>query len=479
MIAKIRGIKPFPVYQKQADFLEATEFIKGFCAGRGSGKSVIGAFEVLYRARAKESWMSVSPDSSVISDTTWPTFQDVAKQTGQWVRGIQSPYHKAWFWTLDGGRAEITFRSGERPEKLRGPSKAGLWLDEASVMVREVFEIALAVLRFKGRMGSCLMTFTPKGRQHWTFSEFFEPIEDDELEKLTEEDRDQLNVFGGAYYRLRDNRKLVQAHSAENPFLPEEYVDNIRDSYSEIFAAQELGGQFVDIAGLMFSRNDFVQLPWRDFPRDEALRVRYWDQAGTPGAGSYSCGMLMAKDNRGFWVEDIVRGQWSAYERRERMRQTAERDASRHDNSVVIYVEQEGGSGGKEQMQQTIMELAGHPVYRDIVSGQRWKKRDKLNLPGQGKIVRAMPASAQVEAHNVFLPREAPWLREFLDEIIAFPESAVTDQVDCFSGCINKLSGRGTRDPGSPTRVSRPTDSVGSQILELQREMRMKRGGRR
>lgn len=49
------------------------------------------------------------------------------------------------------------------------------------------------------------------------------------------------------------------------------------------------------------------------------------------------------------------------------------------------------------------------------------------------KTERLATQSAKIEAGQVFLPREAPWLDDFLAEIWAFPYGKNDDQVDSFS----------------------------------------------
>lgn len=46
-------------------------------------------------------------------------------------------------------------------------------------------------------------------------------------------------------------------------------------------------------------------------------------------------------------------------------------------------------------------------------------------------------ASAMIEAGDVLLPREAPWVSVFLGEILAFPNARHDDQVDALSQMIN------------------------------------------
>lgn len=49
------------------------------------------------------------------------------------------------------------------------------------------------------------------------------------------------------------------------------------------------------------------------------------------------------------------------------------------------------------------------------------------------KLTRALPAAGLVRQHRVWLPRDAPWLDEWLDEHADFPNTAHDDQVDCMA----------------------------------------------
>lgn len=151
-------------------------------------------------------------------------------------------------------------------------------------------------------------------------------------------------------------------------------------------------------------------------------RVRYWDKAGTAGGGAFTCGVLMAKDEQGFYyVEDLVRGQWSAGDRERIILQTANLDG----REVAVWVEQEPGSGGKESAENTVRNLAGFNVHAETVSGD--------------KVIRAEPLAAQCEGGNVRL-RKGPWNRGYLDRVTVFPSGTYKDDVDASSGAFNKLS---------------------------------------
>lgn len=158
----------------------------------------------------------------------------------------------------------------------------------------------------------------------------------------------------------------------------------------------------------------------------DAARCRYWDKAGTEGAGDWSCGVKMVRDGDGvFYVEDVVRGQWSALARERIMRQTAEMDGG----NTSVGIEQEPGSGGKESAESSVRNLAGFPVYTDKVTGE--------------KQVRAMPFAAQCEARNVKLVRGA-WNNAYLEELSGFPYGSHDDMVDGSSGAFAKLATTGS-----------------------------------
>ncbi len=91
---------------------------------------------------------------------------------------------------------------------------------------------------------------------------------------------------------------------------------------------------------------------WPILDRTKILKsVRYWDKAGTESDdAAFTAGALihMLKDNR-FVIEHVVRGQWSALDREEKIKFWAERDrANSRPGAYEVGVEQEPGSGGPE-----------------------------------------------------------------------------------------------------------------------------------
>lgn len=212
----------------------------------------------------------------------------------------------------------------------------------------------------------------------------------------------------------------------DEPLWPEVYGDkelkNLEESLGSYGSAGQLQQRPAPREGGMFKVTHLLQNLINDVPPSLISRsVRYWDKAGTAGAGCFSAGVLLHELKDGtIVVGDVVKGQWSALQREERIKATANLDGRR----VKIWIEQEPGSGGKESAESTIRALAGYVVKADRVTGD--------------KVSRAEPFAAQVEAGNVFvLKRE--WTEEYIEELELFPNSKYKDMTDASAGAFNHL----------------------------------------
>ena len=440
MVALVRPIK---ITSKQAEFRRGfprdckqkkRRWLRGLVSGRGGGKTFIGALDISQTAKRGQDWLAVSPDNNMIRSTTLPTFVEVVKRTGQYIKHVTTPTPCVTFSTNDGGTARIYFRGAEKPDKLRGGSFAGVWFDEASIITKEAFDIAIGTCRFRGVMGPVLCTFTPRGFKHWTFSTFFEPVS---LDRVEFEDATNVRYFKGKPFKPVKDTFLVQCSTRDNYFAPEEFADRVGSNYSSVFRQQEIDGDYVEIAGTMFQREWFRYVD--DVPRD-CQRIRYWDRAATQGSGCYTAGVLLAKDRRGiFYVEHVVRGQWGALERNAIIKDTARSDDLRFGGEVITYIEHEGSGSSKDVTEALIRELAEYPVYSDLAASSAMVKVGGVLLPGDAKIRRASPFSAQAEAGNIRVVG-AEWTQDFLDELTAFPNFTYCDQVDAVSAAYLKLA---------------------------------------
>jgi predicted phage terminase large subunit-like protein len=59
--------------------------------------------------------------------------------------------------------------------------------------------------------------------------------------------------------------------------------------------------------------------------------------------------------------------------------------------------------------------------------------------PDGGKITRVNAVSAYIESGNVYLPRQAEWIHDFVEEAASFPNGKNDDQVDAMSQALNRF----------------------------------------
>jgi predicted phage terminase large subunit-like protein len=237
----------------------------------------------------------------------------------------------------------------------------------------------------------------------------------------SQEDRDKNNDYIGLPTGLPD----PLGREAGEPLAPNRFskdaLEEIEEDVGSMVWAAEYGQVPRPLEGNRFKRHWFKKVG--AVPMN-AQFVRYWDKAGTEGAGAFTAGVLLARHEGFTYIVDVIRGQWAAHEREATIKETAEQDRERF-GYVKNFVEQEPGSGGKESAESTIRNLAGFPIEKDPVSGN--------------KDVRLEPFAAQAGAGNVFLV-EGKWNHDYIEEMVAIPNSKYRDQSDATSGAFNKAA---------------------------------------
>jgi PBSX family phage terminase large subunit len=268
------------LHQAQREFLRSEALYRGFVGGIGSGKSWAGAYDLLRRSQPGRLYMVAAPTYPMLRDATLRTFLGLARDLH-----LLAGYARGEMIATLATGAEVLFRSADDPEKLRGPNLSGMWLDEASLMSREVFDISIGRLREAGEQGWLSATFTPKGRQHWTYEVFAK------------------GTPGSVLFRAR---------TKDNPFLASGFADQLALQYTGLLADQELGGLFVDVAGAEWPSTYFPDSAWfDDWPSDLVIRTAALDPSKGKDAksGDYSAYVLLGRCREGkLWVEaDLAR----------------------------------------------------------------------------------------------------------------------------------------------------------------------------
>jgi predicted phage terminase large subunit-like protein len=232
------------LYPRQVQFLDSGALFRAFVGGRAAGKSFVGAYDLLRRAKAGRLYLFAAPTYPMLRDATLRSFLHVARLTGVGVE-LQRAEMTAH---LSNG-ADVLFRSADDPDRLRGPNLSGAWLDEASVMASEAYDVVLASLRQFGEQGWLTATFTPAGLAHWTYDRFGRPDAPPDTE-------------------------VVHARTEENPFNPPGFAATVARQYDDMLALRELGGEFVDVEGSEWPASYFTSDVWfEDWPAASGLPV--------------------------------------------------------------------------------------------------------------------------------------------------------------------------------------------------------------
>lgn len=206
------------LFPRQKRFVLDPARFPGYVGGIGSGKSFAGSAKVITRLNQKQLGMVAAPTYPMLRDATARTLTEMMTALG-----IRFVHLKADnMITIPGSGHEILLRSLDNPDAIRGPNLNYAYVDEASLVTREGWNIVKGRVRV-GHHPQVWATFTPKGR-NWCWEEW-------------ERDSDPDHPL----YRVRTD---------ENPELPFGFGQSL--GYTGRFAEQELGGEFVAFEGVVY-----------------------------------------------------------------------------------------------------------------------------------------------------------------------------------------------------------------------------------
>lgn len=250
---------------KQDDFVWDPARLVAFIGGVGSGKTTAGAVRAIR-------FMIAHPGRlGLIVAPTYPMLRDATLRTMLQLLGDAAKLHKAEM-RLEAFGAEAILRSADKPDRLRGPNCAWAWIDEAALCPPGTWEIVLGRVREEG--GSIWLTSTPRGKSNWLYA---------------------LASKGLSIHR---------ASTADNPFLPKEFVQSILESYDSEFLRQEFYGEFISLEGLVFQFDRARHVV--DFRADPSWRfVAGLDFGFTNPAALVVVGL--DRDDRAFVADELYR----------------------------------------------------------------------------------------------------------------------------------------------------------------------------
>ena len=208
--------------------------------GRGGGKSKAGALATTnYALHWPGSWgLVTAPTYYTMYGATLPALQWAFEQFGL-QDGVDFHYtHTREEIDFIATKAKILLRTTEKPERLRGPDIAHVWMDEARDSSKAGFDTLIPTMRQHGYPHHFHITTTPAGKLQWIYPTFFSP-------KTT-------SAAAFAHY------KTWFAPTRDNPFGGEaNYLQSLQQ-YGENtpLARQELFGEFIVMEGLVYDQWD-------------------------------------------------------------------------------------------------------------------------------------------------------------------------------------------------------------------------------
>lgn len=219
---------------KQQNFMNAAFDEKGpayilYSGGVGSGKTLIGCITILTMAFLHSGdYLVCRLFNPELKLTTYKTFLEICPKELISEHRVADQIIKIK--SVDGQISNIIFRGLEEPDKHRSLNLNAAYIDEASQVSEEAFTLLQSRLRGK-HYRKILCTTNPNGHS-WLYRYWIK------------------KDFGNA--NAKRQFFSVHAPSTENMHLPEGYVQNMLDSWSEERIKREVMGSWDAFAGQVY-----------------------------------------------------------------------------------------------------------------------------------------------------------------------------------------------------------------------------------
>lgn len=213
-----------PVLPHQQKFLESKKALVGLVAGYASGKTFAStAVTVLKKLQYPEKIVvAYLPTYIDIKDIAFERVPDFLKQLGYHYQINKSAkeIHVQNY-------GKILFRNMSKPETIIGYESVAAVIDECDVLPTKIMHEAFNKILARNRAttsdrkrNQIFVVGTPEGRK-WFYDRFVT--------------------------RKHADNELIHAKTTDNPFLPKNYINNLKESYDEILLKQYINGEFVNI----------------------------------------------------------------------------------------------------------------------------------------------------------------------------------------------------------------------------------------
>ena len=419
--------------EKQKSFIFSSSVYSAFWGSRGCGKSSAGSQKAARKIRDGQNGIIANPDFVNLQISTWPEFRewcpwDMVVKAHQYRKNPEWQPHQPFVHAFNNG-VRVIVKGVKDPHSASGPNVNWFWFDEAQRTDEALaWQTAVAFVRV-GKDPQSWATFTPNGTDHWTTKFFIDKdIPDDALAILDTlgENRVLIEDFHGTMIDNQDN-------------LSPTFIAAVMAAYPEGWLRdQEVFGKVVKREGALGNPAWFNDKIIPAIPDDVNItgRVRYWDLAATEkklgvNDPDETVGTLMSvgrwNNDRNFFIEDQVAGHLEWEDIKNFILNTAIKDGP----YVKIFVEQEPGSGGKNQ----VAELKNWIMDRlpnVVIDGHDPKRLGD-------KVMRANVWFSEAYQGKIYL-LNGTWNSGFLGQLGSFPFARHDDKIDSVSGARHTLA---------------------------------------
>ena len=380
------------LHPKQTEVFNDEHRFKVVAAGRRFGKSRLAAWTLIIEAlKSKEKDVFyVAPTFQQAKDIMWTVLKELGHEV------IKTVHENTAVITLVNDR-KIYLKGSDRPDTMRGVGLAYVVVDEYADMKPQVFEQILRPA-LSDVKGGALFIGTPKGRNHFY-----------ELYQMAQKDEDE---------------DWVSFHftSFDNPLLDPKEIEAAKKSMSSFSFRQEYLASFEAASSELFKEEWIHYVDSDDTPSDGSYYIAV-DLAGFEDVSKQATNKKKHLDETaiavvkvtldGWFVDTIVYGRWDIKETANKILETAksydvrlvgiERGMAR--NAVLPY------------LQDLMKKKSFFISVIELTHGNK-KKTDRIVWALQGRF----------EHGRIKLVR-GEWNKQFVDQLLNFPNSAVHDDL--------------------------------------------------
>ncbi len=348
------------LHPAQLEIFNSEKRFKVVAAGRRFGKSRLAAWILLIKALQSEEKdvFYIGPTFQQAKDIMWDMLKDLGRDL------IAAAHENTAVLTLINGR-KIYLKGSDRPDTLRGVGLAYVVLDEYASMKPNVWEQIIRPT-LADVQGGAMFIGTPAGKNHF-YDIYVDALENDDWEAFS-------------------------FNSTDNPFIPNEEIEEARKTMSSMSFRQEFEASFETFSGGIFKEEWFKEEP----EPEEGGYVIAIDPAGFESVEKErnlkrsrldeTAIAIVKIDRDKWWVKDILHGRWNIKETAKKILKSAlivesttvgiETGALR--NAILPYLEDEMRTegqyisiielrhGGKKKADRIVWALQGRMEYGQI-----------------------------------------------------------------------------------------------------------------